>query len=81
MSPRVSAGPPVARVAPPSSIQPRCPRASLELVLAKPFPRPPDSDTIPIASRPPVQFNPFVRPLGKEVGKCWFDQFWFEQLS
>ena len=46
------------------SVHPRSLLLSLRLTAASPFPRPPGSDTIPIASRPAVQFNPFY-PAGQ----------------
>jgi len=42
---------------------PRFPLGSLSCTLARPFPRPLGSDTIPIACRPAVQLNPFY-PAG-----------------
>ncbi len=49
---------------------PWSPRLSLQVVVAKPFPRPEGSDTIPIACRPAVQFNPFypAGPLPRSRG-------------
>ncbi len=45
------------------SVHPRSWHASSRLAAAKSFPRPLGSDTIPIARRPAVQFNPFY-PAG-----------------
>jgi len=47
-------------------VHPRSPRVSLSFVPTRPFPRPQGSDTIPIAGRPTVQFNPFY-PAGPLV--------------
>ena len=45
------------------SVLARFPLGSLEFTATRPFPPPPGSDTIPIACRPAVQFNPFY-PAG-----------------